>query len=509
MSRRFWSNLRPNRYMEAVDGPEVMAGLRLTQGVIALLDRERAAAHRGEGALPPDPFAPGQLTAFVAWLREVPPHSVSKLPRYMEAAFEERPDLSAVMPDVPWGELKSYAWWSYLFGRYEVETFRYFGHRMKVKRDVQPNGRVSGGVDAIGFFNAEHGIGEAARLLVEALRSAFVPVSTIGYRNTESRQRAIFETDEVGTYRTVIAAINAELNEPMRNTFGKYFFHDTYVIGQWFWELETAPSWYKPAYKYVDELWAPTRFIEQMLRSEAPKHVHVEYMPLPLRKPRVVENARRADLGLDDRFMFLFTFDFMSVSKRKNPMGLVEAFKNAFAPGEGPQLVLKCINGETRPEKFAALHRTTEGRDDITIMNRYLDPDMSAALMNLCDCYVSLHRSEGLGLTIAEAMLLGKPVIATAYSGNLDFMTESTSFMVPWTRVKVGKDAEAYDADATWAEPDLGVAAEMMRQVYENPEAARRMALAGKADLETRFTPEASGARMRGRLEKLWEGLAR
>ena len=142
-------------------------------------------------------------------------------------------------------------------------------------------------------------------------------------------------------------------------------------------------------------------------------------------------------------------------------------------------------------------------------MNRYLDPDMSAALMNLCDCYVSLHRSEGLGLTIAEAMLLGKPVIATGYSGNLDFMTESTSFMVPWTRAKVGEDAEAYDADATWAEPDLDVAAEMMRQVYENPESARRMALAGKADLETRFTPDASGARMRERLEKLWEGLDR
>jgi glycosyltransferase involved in cell wall biosynthesis len=505
MSRRLQSNLRPNKYMEAVDGPEVMPGLRLTQGMTALLERERAAALRGEGVFPPDPFAAGKLSAFIEWLRAVPPHSVSGLPRYMEAAFEERPDLSSVMPDVPWGELKSYAWWSHLFGRFEVETFRYFGHRMKVRRDVHPEGRITGGTDAIGFFNAEHGIGEAARLLVEALRAAEIPVSTIAYRNTESRQKAIFETEEIGRYRTVIAAINAEMNEPMRNTFGKFFFHDTYVIGQWFWELETAPPWYKPAYKFVDELWAPTRFIEQMLRNEAPKHVHVEYMPLPLRKPRVVENARRADLGLDDRFMFLFTFDFMSVAKRKNPMGLVEAFKKAFAPGEGPQLVLKCINGETRPEKFEALNRATEGRDDITIMNRYLDPDMSAALMNLCGCYVSLHRSEGLGLTIAEAMLLGKPVIATGYSGNLDFMTESTSFMVPWTRVKVGEDAEAYDAEATWAEPDLDAAAEMMRQVYENPESARRMALAGKADLEARFTPEASGARMRERLEKLWQ----
>ena len=336
------------------------------------------------------------------------------------------------------------------------------------------------------------------------MRAVDVPVSTIGYRNTESRQRHEFKTEEVGRYKTVIAAINAELNEPMRGTFGKYFFHDTYVIGQWFWELETAPSWYKSAYKYVNELWAPTRFIEGMLRNEAPSHVHVEYMPLPLRQPRIVQGVTRTDLELDNRFMFMFTFDYMSVQKRKNPLGLIEAFKKAFAPGEGPQLVIKCSNGKTRPEKFAAMEKATEGRSDIIIINRYLDSDLLAGLMNLCDCYVSLHRSEGLGLTPAEAMLLGKPVIATAYSGNMDFMSEETAYLVPWRRVKVGKDAEAYDEDATWAEPDLDVAATMMRHVYENPDEAMRKALAGKADLEDRFTPEKTGARMRARLEQLW-----
>jgi glycosyltransferase involved in cell wall biosynthesis len=223
--------------------------------------------------------------------------------------------------------------------------------------------------------------------------------------------------------------------------------------------------------------------------------------------PRVVENAKRSDLGLDDRFMFLFTFDFMSVMKRKNPMGLIDAFKKAFAPNEGPMLVLKCINGESRPESFAAMQAATVGRDDIIIMNRYLDSELSAALMNLCDCYVSLHRSEGLGLTIAEAMLLEKPVIATGYSGNLDFMSPETSYMVPWKRVKVGDGAEAYSAKATWAEPDLDAAAEMMRNVYINPEEAKVKAIAGKLDLEARFTPEQTGTRMKARLEKIWEQL--
>jgi glycosyltransferase involved in cell wall biosynthesis len=481
-------------------GPEVLPGIPFSEGIQQLLEE-----HNAQSGIVIDPFAPGGLSGFIDWLQQVPADSVSGLPRYMQAVYNERDDLRQKYPEVQSGELRPFAWWAYKTGRLEAPTFRLLGHQVPVRRVLREGGRINGGTDAVGFFNAEHGIGEASRLLVEAMRTSGVAVSTVGYRNTESRQNYVFETDEVGTYRTVVAAINAELNKPMRNLFGSHFFYDTYVIGQWFWELEVAPSWYGDAYQYVDELWAPTKFIEEMLRNEAPARIPVRHMPLPLRQPRVVENATRSDLDLDDRFMFLFTFDFMSVMKRKNPLGLVEAFKKAFAPGEGPMLVLKSINGETRPQGFAQLMAACEGRDDIIVMNKYLDSHLSAALMNVCDCYVSLHRSEGLGLTIAEAMLLGKPVIATGYSGNLDFMTQDTSFMVPWTRVKVGDNAEAYDANATWAEPDLDVAAQLMRHVYEHPEVAREVALRGKHDLETRFTPERTGTRMKMRLEEVWE----
>jgi glycosyltransferase involved in cell wall biosynthesis len=485
-------------------GPEILPGLPLSPGIIEIMSSEKEEAKSGNLLNPPNPFEPGELSTFVQWLQRKSPLSSTGLPRYMDAVYNERADLQKTMPEVRMGELSAFAWWAHIFGRFEVPSFRLFGHKVSIQRSIAPGGRVSGGVDAIGFFKAEHGIGEAARLLVEAIRTTDVPVSTVGYWITESRQRAKFETDEVGKYKTIIAAVNAELNKPVRDLFGSYFFDGAYVIGQWFWELETAPPWYKDAYQYVDELWAPTKFIEEMLRRDAPKRVAIHHMPLPLRKPRVVENALRKDLDLDSRFMFLFIFDFMSVMKRKNPLGLIEAFKKAFAPGEGPMLILKSINGETRPEGFAELKAATEGREDILIMNRYLDSTQSAALMNLCDCYVSLHRSEGLGLTIAEAMLLGKPVIATGYSGNLDFMTPETSYLVPWKRVRVGEGAEAYDANASWAEPDLDAAAAIMKNVYSNPDEARRVAMAGKIDLETRFTPEQTGLRMKQRLVTLW-----
>jgi glycosyltransferase involved in cell wall biosynthesis len=485
-------------------GPEILPGLPLSPGIIEIMSSEKEEAKSGNLLNPPNPFEPGELSTFVQWLQRKSPLSSTGLPRYMDAVYNERADLQKTMPEVRMGELSAFAWWAHIFGRFEVPSFRLFGHKVSIQRSIAPGGRVSGGVDAIGFFKAEHGIGEAARLLVEAIRTTDVPVSTVGYWITESRQRAKFETDEVGKYKTIIAAVNAELNKPVRDLFGSYFFDGAYVIGQWFWELETAPPWYKDAYQYVDELWAPTKFIEEMLRRDAPKRVAIHHMPLPLRKPRVVENALRKDLDLDSRFMFLFIFDFMSVMKRKNPLGLIEAFKKAFAPGEGPMLILKSINGETRPEGFAELKAATEGREDILIMNRYLDSTQSAALMNLCDCYVSLHRSEGLGLTIAEAMLLGKPVIATGYSGNLDFMTPETSYLVPWKRVRVGEGAEAYDVNASWAEPDLDAAAAIMKNVYSNPDEARRVAMAGKIDLETRFTPEQTGLRMKRRLANLW-----
>lgn len=486
------------------DGPEVLPGLPLSPGIVSMLDRER---DTGGADGVPDPRGGASLTDFVAWLRAVPEHSVSGLPRYMQAVYDERPDLQQGFPEVRQGELRWFAWWAHLWGRFECPTFRLFGHVPPVK-DRMPRGpRINGGTDVIGFFHAEHGIGEASRLLVKALEAAEVETATLSYRNSESRQNHPFDSDEVGKYKTVIAAVNAELNAPLRHQFGKFFFADTYVIGQWFWELETAPSWYKPAYKLVDELWAPTRFIEDMLRREAPSRVQVRYMPLPLREPRVSEGVSKADLGIPDRFMFLFTFDFMSVMKRKNPIGLVDAFRRAFPDDDGPVLVLKSINGDSRPEGSAMLRAAIGDAMNIIWIDRYLDAEHSAALMSLCDCYVSLHRSEGLGLTIAEAMLLGKPVIATGYSGNLDFMTPDTSYLVPWTKVRVGQGAEAYDPNAVWAEPDLDEAARLMRHVVENPEETRARAGHGRLDLRTRFSPEVTGRSMKMRLEEIWRTL--
>ena len=360
------------------------------------------------------------------------------------------------------------------------------------------------GIDVLGFFTAEHGVGEAARVLTSTLQAASVPVSTIDYTDTQSRREHLFHCDNVSRSKVLMMAVNADHLNEAQHRLGRKFFRKRYVIGQWFWELEEAPHWFGPAFTHVDELWAPTRFIETMLRKHAPSRVQVKYVPLPVVTPQVDVSITRVRFGLDNRYMFLFSFDFMSVMKRKNPLGLIEAFCSAFAEGEGPMLVIKAINGDKRLMERNMLRDAVRKRSDIVLIDEYFTKVETSTLTSLADCYVSLHRSEGLGLTISEAMTLGRPVIATGYSGNLDFLSGANSFIVPGLRVKVGHGAEGYSPEAMWMEPNVSEAAKYMRYVYENQAEAVQKGLRGQADILRAFDVASCGAIMKGRLEQIW-----
>jgi glycosyltransferase involved in cell wall biosynthesis len=314
-----------------------------------------------------------------------------------------------------------------------------------------------------------------------------------------------FKTENVSENKTTVVALNPEQTRDLWNMYGNQFRKNRYVIGQWFWELEIAPSWYKAAFgeRLVDELWAPTRFIERMLLNSVPSHIPVHYMPLPFVAPNIDSDFSLQTLGLEQRFTFLFTFDFGSVMKRKNPGAVIAAFKKAFRENEGPQLIVKSINGRIRQKEYEELLWSCDDRKDIFLIDEYFDNDKNAALIATCDCYVSLHRSEGLGLTLAEAMLLEKPVIATNYSGNLDFMNTETSFLVPWEYTEVGQDAAAYPSHAKWAEPNIDAASEYMRYVYCNPAISSDIGKRARQHIETHFSPHVTGAKMASRLREV------
>jgi hypothetical protein len=225
--------------------------------------------------------------------------------------------------------------------------------------------------------------------------------------------------------------------------------------------------------------------------------------PPPVTVP-AVRQLGREELGLPaNGFLFLFCFDFDSVFERKNPLGAIEAFRRAFPRPVGPQLVIKSVRGDAHPDELIRLRGAASGRPDIHVIDGYLDTPRQHALMAACDAYVSLHRAEGFGFTAAEAMALGKPVIATAYSGTLEFMDVTNSWLVDHDLVEIGPGCDPYPADGFWAEPDLEDAARAMREVVDDPNLAHERGARAAADIERMHGPQARAPFVLDRLEAI------
>jgi glycosyltransferase involved in cell wall biosynthesis len=320
-------------------------------------------------------------------------------------------------------------------------------------------------------------------------------------RHLQSRQGATYEAATKGTsYDTTLLCVNADMTPTVAASIPSLL-QGSYRIGMWYWEVEDFPVSQRGGFQHVDEVWVATDFVRRAIERHSPVPVRTITPPLP--QPRPTPSRTRADLGLPDRPFFLFSFDFLSTVERKNPWGLVDAFQAAFSLGEGPLLVIKSINAERRPDQAERLRLRVAGSSDILLLENYLGAEDRDALVALCDCYVSLHRSEGLGLTMAEAMALGKPVIATGYSGNLQFMTEANSFLVPWTPTSIPDGCEPYPPGGTWAEPDLEAAARLMRMVLDDNEMAASRGRQGAEDVRTLHSPEIAGRQVSARLAEL------
>ena len=301
-------------------------------------------------------------------------------------------------------------------------------------------------------------------------------------------------------YAVNLVTVNAVQLPQFVRQLGEDFFADTPTVGVWAWETSVIPASWMPAFEWVDEVWTHSTYSAGLIAPRSP--VPVIAVPPPILEPEPAGEPLDLD-GIPDGFWFLFAFDFLSTVERKNPVGLVEAFRRAFADNEGPQLVLKAFNGDYKPEQLAQLRYAARGRADIHLVDRWMPDAQRRALAARADCYVSLHRSEGFGLTMAEAMALGKPVIATGYSGNLDFMDPSTAYLVGHGLSEVGPGVDIYPADGVWAEPDLDHAAELMRRVVSEPAEAAAKGARAREEILRRFSAEATGALARTRLQRL------
>ncbi len=339
--------------------------------------------------------------------------------------------------------------------------------------------------------------------MTSAIEAAGITHSTLTYDVTRSRKAHPFleRGDGSAPHDINIVCVNADQIQHFAREVGPGFFEGRYTAGYWFWELEQFPAAMHHAFDYVDEVWAATDFMARAYRDVGQRPVHT--IPLPIPIPVCSPDISRSSLRLPPGFMFLFAFDFFSVLERKNPIGVIDAFQQAFRPGEGPILVLKTINGDARIGDLEKVRAAAAARPDIFVIDEYYSAEEKNSLLGLCDCYVSLHRSEGLGLIMGEAMGLGKPVIATAYSGNLHYMTAENSYLVDYVMTEVPAGSPPYPEGIPWAEPDLAQAAELMRRVYEARDEAARKAETARQDILTKHSVGVAGRILKGRLDDI------
>ncbi len=357
-----------------------------------------------------------------------------------------------------------------------------------------PRALENPGINLVGYLQAETGMGEAARSLARALETTELPMSrhNLGI-GVIARQEDRSFTEESGgalAYDVNLFVANADQVQPVYEHLGGEIFGGRYNIGFWLWELETFPDRWRPAFDVLHEIWTPSTFCLDALAAVSP--IPVRRVPIPVREAPEASHDR-SHFGLPpDAFIFLFSFNFLSYAERKNPLGLVRAFRRAFKPGEGPLLVLKSSSEDFSPELQGSLEHEI-GDADVRMIQGYVDRDEALSLTAVCDCYVSLHRSEGFGLTLAEAMIAGKPVIATPYSGVSDFFDVNTGYPVRYDLVEIEEDVGPYPAGAVWAEPDIEHAAELMRQVFEHREEASEVAKRGQERVRRQLSAEAVG----------------
>jgi glycosyltransferase involved in cell wall biosynthesis len=361
------------------------------------------------------------------------------------------------------------------------------------------------GLNVVGFHTADLGIAESARCMVRAADAAQLPVALVPLKlhckNPQSDQTYAARLQPDNPHTVNVFHIDAPASCDIDHHHGRAFRAGKYNIGYWAWELPDFPDTWVPACDYFDEIWCPSDFVRESISLKVPRPVLT--MPHAIAFPRP-EGDFRPRFGLPaDQFLFLFAYDLNSYSPRKNPQAVIAAFRASGLAGRGAALVIKTHNVAGNEADFAALQAAVADLPGTVILSATFPRAEVYQLEAACDCFVSLHRSEGFGLAVAECMYLGKPVISTDWSGTAEYVNEHNGCPVRCELRALEQSHGPYSQGSTWAEPDVAHAAGYMRRLFEDRALAARLGAAARATIEARFAPAVIGARYRRRLEAI------
>lgn len=367
------------------------------------------------------------------------------------------------------------------------------------------NGRYEHGVNLIGNICAESGLGQSCRLVASALDKTGFPLSIYKYEQLgaegqgdhswENRLSKELPYDvnliHINPHELGLAFIQQDAS----------VWNYRYNIGYWLWELEEFPDEWIPCFQCLDEIWAPSEFICDAIRKKTT--LPVRCMPYYV-DVHIGTIYDRKHFGIpEDKFLYLMMYDQSSCMERKNPIGVLNAFKMAFEKeNENVGLVIK-INNPT-PESRKQIRSVLDGYTNVYLIEETLSRDEVNSLTKCVDVVVSLHRAEGFGLVLAEAMLLGTPTVATNWSSNTEFMNENVACMVDYELITIEKDMPPFKAGNRWADANLNQAAGDMKKLYEDKEYYEMIRKNAKEYAEEKLGMDQAAGRMRERLKEIW-----
>jgi len=466
-----------------------------------------------------NPFKVHSSNSFFDYLNETIDDKEPPITRLWFQVYKERDDLIKEFPDVLNKDRKSFVEWILDNGMVQCKLDEMFvsvknlhvqtriindsAKKMRLYKNDNNLGINSLGVNVAGYFQGKFGVAESARNYVYALKHVEIPyvlnnIKSLAHQNTD---QTFIKFDDSNPFPVNLIVANADESKTFHEKKNSAYFAGKYNISVWAWELSKFPEIWNSSFRYFDEIWVLSTFVANAISKSSPIPVLKMTCPIELDESKLIPDRKKFGIK-NDEIVFLFIFDYLSVFERKNPLAVVKSFQNAFDENDKAKLIIKSINGSKFPEKEKELKKLCNSKN-ILLLDQIMNKDELLSLLASSDCYVSLHRSEGLGLTIAEAMYAKKPVIATNYGGNTDFMNTENSYPVKFEIVELEKNFGPYTKGNVWAEPDINHASNLMKKVYENYDDTKKIGIKGSEYVRKHMSFQAAGQEILSRLTTL------